>query len=79
MSESKKIYRFLGGKHYIYAKGVHKLLKKGEAVEMTDKAFYGVRDRFELVVDEPEPKPEPKAAPKPEPKAAKPKAAKPKR
>ena len=49
MSESKKTYKFLGGKHYVYAEGVHKLLEKGETVEMTDKVFYGVRDRFELV------------------------------
>lgn len=56
MSESKKTYKFLGGKHYVYAEGIHKLLEKGETVEMTDKVFYGVRDRFELVTD---PKPEP--------------------
>lgn len=51
MSESKKTYKFLGGKHYVYAEGIHKLLEKGETVEMTDKVFYGVRDRFELVTD----------------------------
>ncbi len=71
MSESKKAYKFLGGKHYRFVDGVHRLLEKGETVEMTDKVFYGVRDRFELVPDKPKKAAKPKVAAKP--KAAKPK------